>query len=324
MKLAGPDASYSSMSTDHPVRKAVADLEADVVLLSSAVLTRQTADQLRAQCASRSHEECILILTTFGGYPDAAYLMARFLNAAYPKGFKAFIIGQCKSAGTLLALGAKEEIVMGNRGELGPLDIQVPEKDEPFRLGSGLELFEALNNLAQSTYEMFEAYMLQLIGRSAGQLSVKTAAKIATELAVGIMAPIASQIDPLQLGRQERALNIVKAYAKRLGVPNSVVGKLATEYPDHGFVIDFKEAESLLSKKVREPNEQECALEYELSQAGIPGLYDPQPADRPFIVRLAEQQQPKRENVYAGRPDLRGNQEESPSQVDGQRPRDGS
>ena len=34
----------------------------------------------------------------------------------------------CKSAGTLLALGA-DEIIMSNLSELGPLDIQLPDRD---------------------------------------------------------------------------------------------------------------------------------------------------------------------------------------------------
>ncbi len=243
--------------------------------MSSAAINRDTANRLRKLHDKCSHEDCILILTTFGGDPDAAYLMARCLRGGHPNGFRAFIIGRCKSAGTLLALGANE-IIMGSRGELGPLDIQVLEKDEPFQHGSGLELFTTLNSLAQHTFTTFETYMLQLIRRSESQISMRTAAKIATELTIGIMAPISQQIDPLQLGRKERALNIGKAYAERLGVPAQVVGKLATEYPDHGFVIDFEEAAKLLGGSVRTPNETETKLESVLFSLEGPRLYEQQ------------------------------------------------
>ena len=160
------------------IGKALNALDADVFYVS-AVLDRDTASKLKDLHDQRSHEDCIVILTTFGGAPDAAYLMARFLRDGHSEGYRAFIMGRCKSAGTLLALGARE-IVMGSRGELGPLDIQVSEKDEPFRLGSGLELFTTLNSLAQHTFATFETYMLQLIGRSSSQISMRTAAKIAT------------------------------------------------------------------------------------------------------------------------------------------------
>ena len=217
---------------------------------------------------------------------------------------------------------------MGRRGELGPLDTQVLEKDEPFRLGSGLELFTTLTSLAQNTFTTFETYMLQLIGRSFRQISMKTAAEIATDLTVGIMSPISQQIDPLQLGRRERALNIVKAYAKRLGIPDKVVGKLATDYPDHGFVIDLKEAEKLLEGKVRAPNDGEVGLEKALSRCDIPGLYDPLSHPQPgIVVRLndiaSQPQSEAQEETHGQEPDLRGDQEGERSEVDGERSGDG-
>ena len=128
------------------------------------------------------------------------------------------------------------------------------------------------------------------------------------------MSPITGQIDPLQLGRRERALNIVKAYAERLGVPDHVVGKLATKYPDHGFVIDLKEAEKLLDGKVRAPNENEAGLERALTLCNTPGLYDPLPYPHPgIVVRLNDlaspQQNETQEDTHGEEPDLRGNQE---------------
>ena len=117
--------------TRSEIVQAVSALDADVLYVSG-VLDRDTADILREVHSRRTRGKCILVLTTFGGDPAAAYLMARFLRDVHPDGFTVFIPGRCKSAGTLLALGARE-IVMGDRGELGPLDIQVSEKDEPFR-----------------------------------------------------------------------------------------------------------------------------------------------------------------------------------------------
>ena len=307
--------------------QAVSALDADVFYVS-AVLNRETAELLREEHRRSSHRQCVLILTTFGGDPDAAYLMARFLRDSHPNGFTVFIPGRCKSAGTLLALGARE-IVMGSRGELGPLDIQVSEKDEPFRLASGLELFTTLNSLAQNTFTTFETYLLQLIGRSASQISMKAAAKIATELTVGIMSPISQQIDPLQLGRRERALNIAKAYAERLDVPRDVVAKLATGYPDHGFVIDLKEAQDLLKTRVRAPTKNEAKLEAALHRSSIPGLYDQTPhPPGAFVMRLNDITNRADNSTQATTDDeestIRGDSTRERTEVDGERARDGA
>ena len=315
------------MSEASRIKEAVSALNADVLYVS-APLDRGTADQLRKLSRRSEHEDCIVLLTTYGGDADAAYVIARLLDRDRPNGFRAFITGRCKSAGTLLALGARE-IVMGSRGELGPLDVQVSEKDEPFRVGSGLELFTTLNTLAQNTFTTFETFLLALIGRTGGQISMKAAAKIATELTVGIMSPISQQIDPLQLGRRERALNIAKAYAERLGVSDNVVGALATGYPDHGFVIDLEEARKLLGPMVRAPNDAEARLEIALRNhpLGV-GLYDPPPySQKSIILRLNDiptQQRAKTEETHGEGPNLRGGPEGERTEMDGERVGDGA
>lgn len=260
--------------------------------------------------------------------------MARFLRDTYPNGFRSLIFGRCKSAGTLLALGSTE-IVMGARGELGPLDIQVSEKDEPFRVGSGLELFTALNSITQNTFMTFEHYLLGLIQRSGSQISMKTAAKIATELTIGIMSPISQQIDPLQLGRRERALNIVKAYAHRLNISEKIVAELATGYPDHGFVIDCQEAKTLLGNGiVRVPDEQERELEEALAASDIAGLYSPYHYHYPdvgIVLRLnssldalPEEELEATDEEHDDHGDVRGSQKKERSEVDGERSPDGT
>lgn len=266
----------ATISTQDEIRRAVDALETDVFYVSAPV-TRESADSLRAVHArGASRGRCILVLTTFGGHPDAAYIMARDLRNAYPNGgFTVCIFGFCKSAGTLLALGA-HEIVMGSRGELGPLDVQVSEKDELGRYGSGLEIFSSLNVLTGASYTMFHRYLRETVERNDGQISTKTAAEIATKLTVGLMSPISEQIDPLRLGRRQRALDIAKRYAMQLGVPERAAVTLTTDYPDHGFVIDLPEASKLLGpQKVRPPNEAERRLEAAL--ATKPDLYFPQP-----------------------------------------------
>lgn len=62
--------------------------------------------------------------------------MGRFLQEQY-ESITIFVPSLCKSAGTLLAM-AGHELVLTDFGELGPLDVQLSHKNEPFQQRSGL------------------------------------------------------------------------------------------------------------------------------------------------------------------------------------------
>ena len=253
------------------IRSAAGALRADVYYLSG-TLSRETDARLRVVAErSRQHDRCVLVLTTSGGDADAAYLIARFLHRVYARVIVC-VFGYCKSAGTLLALGC-HEIAMGLRGELGPLDVQLSEKDELARVGSGLEIVASLNLIAATAFSSFENYLVATVQRSGGQISTKTAAEIATNLTVGLVAPISGQIDPIRLGREQRAMEIASAYAERLGISPQAIARLTTDYPDHGFVIDLTEAREFLDH-ARELDPLERALEEAVAGA-IPAVYYP-------------------------------------------------
>ncbi len=257
------------------IRSAAAALNADVYYVSGAI-SRATDVRLREEAErSRRRDRCVLVLTTSGGDADAAYLITRFLRGTY-EDVTACVFGYCKSAGTLLALGC-HEVAMGLRGELGPLDVQISEKDELARFGSGLETVTALNSLAETAFASFESYLVTTVQRSGGQISTKTAAELATNLTVGLVAPISGQIDPIRLGREQRAMEIASAYAERLKVPPQAIARLTTDYPDHGFVIDLTEAREFLNH-ARDLKPAERKLEVTLASA-MPGVYVPSAGD---------------------------------------------
>ena len=60
----------------------------------------------------KKHDKALLLLSTPGGDADAAYRVARNFKRAY-KDFTLGVMGDCKSAGTLIALGATN-IVMSS------------------------------------------------------------------------------------------------------------------------------------------------------------------------------------------------------------------
>lgn len=110
-----------ALFTDSPL------LTTDIYTYSGEIFP--TLDRLvRDRVDTPTNKQCALILTTPGDDADAAYKIARILQATYGS-FSLIVPSDCKSAGTLMALGAKE-IVFGRYGELGPLDVQIFDPDE--------------------------------------------------------------------------------------------------------------------------------------------------------------------------------------------------
>jgi hypothetical protein len=237
------------------------------VLLYNGPIDRPYDDKVIEECAkTRRRENVILILCTLGGDPGAGYRIARCLQQNYKK-FTVWIVGPCKSAGTLITMGA-HEIVMSDHGEMGPLDVQVGKKDELWETDSGLTVLSAIKALEEKSFELFESCFLNLKGRSGGRITLKTATELATKLAIGTVSPIIAQIDPIHVGEVSRAMDIGLEYGKRLSdVSNNskpdTLQKLINSYPSHDFVIDRRETKNMFAN-VRKPTDKEIELIAEL------------------------------------------------------------
>ncbi len=254
--------------------------DADVILYSGEIEDTTADNLIRIARQNNRRKNVFLMLATRGGSADAAYRIARSLQSHYTK-FIIYIYGICKSAGTLVAIGA-HEIILSDFGEFGPLDVQLGKKDELFENTSGLNTIQALNSLNNRTLEFFRTILLDLRQGSKGQISTKLASEIATHLSTGVYERIYSQIDPEQLGSLERTINIASEYGERLksdNVKEGTLAKLVSSYPSHSFVIDIKEAETLFNK-VRKPTETEEAL------AECISFVTRGPANNPFVQKL--------------------------------------
>ncbi|WP_051528673.1 SDH family Clp fold serine proteinase [Microvirgula aerodenitrificans] len=219
----------------------------------------------------KAKDRAILVLATNGGDPNAGYRIARALLHTYGKGnFSILIPTSCKSAGTLMCIGASE-LVIADRGELGPLDIQVSKPDEMFQNSSGLDILQAVKYLESAALTSFRKALVD-INRGSG-VSTKTAASIADGLIASLYQPVVSQIDPVRLGEMQRAINIAQKYGERLNAyhENLLEGalqKLIWDYPVHEFVIDRAEAKELFSK-VRSPcHEESIICDYLVANVG--------------------------------------------------------
>ncbi|AYE29327.1 hypothetical protein ISJ10_09310 [Burkholderia pseudomallei] len=225
------------------------------------VVSREISRSLHADLSShvrnqQRHKQCTLFLTTFGGDPNAAYRISRCLRHHYTH-VRLVIPSVCKSAGTLIAIVANE-LAIGDLGELGPLDIQVRKDSELAERSSGLDIIQALEATHHHAQRAFRAALYD-IRRS--RLSTKLAGEFAAKLAVGVVAPLYAQIDPIRLGEMQRAMRIVHEYGLRLqrytdSLNEDALEKLVAEYPAHGFVIDRKEAGELF-RTVTTPTDEE-------------------------------------------------------------------
>lgn len=207
-------------------------------------LTR-VLDKHREQGKVRT--KCTVFLTTYGGDAHAGFRVARCLRHHYKKGVRVVVPSYCKSAGTLVAIGANE-LAIGDLGELGPLDVQVSKPTEILERGSGLDYTQALMVALDHAQTAFSQSLLQMRGRL--RLSTKMAGELASQLACGVVEPLYAQIDPNRIGEMQRAIQIAHEYGSRLdghgsNLKEGALDSLVAGYPSHSFVIDRKEARRL-------------------------------------------------------------------------------
>ena len=243
----------------------------DISLIYVGPITRhgylKLSDLLEEQASSdKKQKEGYLTIISLGKDIDAAYRIARAMGHHYPDGWTLFIPYLCKSAATLIAIGANQ-LVISDRGELGPLDVQLSNKQELFERSSGLAINAALDSSDKRANNLFENILMSL--RNAG-LGTEIAARVASDMACGFVSPIIKQIDPIEYGEYNRALTITLEYGARLrekfrNIDFESIAKLTYAYNSHSFVIDKKEATTLF-KRVKSPDEGEKQLEKKIRE----------------------------------------------------------
>jgi hypothetical protein len=297
--MLGQQKATQTVSGEKPVYQVAAEAiaavaMADVLLVNSPI--RRPLDQVIMDLARKRRRlpNVVLLLTTEGGDPDAAFRIARCLQDNYET-FRLLVGGYCKSAGTLVALGAKE-LIIADCGELGPLDVQMSKPDELAQMQSGLTATSALTTLHAQAFQAFENFFLQLVARSGSAISTRTATQIAVQLACGLFSPIYGHVDPMHVGEAGRALSIAQKYGQLLNdrsenLKARSLNELATNYPSHGFVIDRMGASKLFNA-VRKPNDGEQMLLDALQSAVI----EPVTSYEAALVAYLNQELPEPQN----------------------------
>jgi hypothetical protein len=203
---------------------------------------------------------CMLTLRTMGGSADAAYRLVRTLGRQYRR-LIVYIDDSCKGAGMLLALAA-DELVISDFGELGPLDLVSQHAIMPGHRESGLAPLQGLQALRAEAQTTFELYLTRFRSRRSLGMTSRSALEHASALSIGLMGPVFSHIDPLQIAEVDRAVKTATLYAQRLGgnhLKEGAFDHLLTSYPSYDFVIDREEAHDLF-RTVRAPDPEEGAF----------------------------------------------------------------
>lgn len=198
-----------------------------------------------ASCCStgKANDQVVLALVTYGGEANSAFRIGRLLQVMY-KTVVVFAPSLCKSAGTLIATAA-HRLVISPFGEIGPLDVQLPQRDEIAGQRSGLTTRSALADLKMQAFDFYETFMLGIISRSAGSVSFKLASELAAKATSDVMSSVYSQINPENLGQDYRDLSVATSYGTTLAErsknlrPDSI-RRLVHDYPSHDYVIDFE------------------------------------------------------------------------------------
>jgi hypothetical protein len=239
----------------------LAQLRQADILVYSGELTRPGDGDLALEHNERRRQpNCMFVLRTLGGSADAAYRLVRTLRRHYRR-LIVYVDDCCKGAGMLLALAA-DELVMSDFGELGPLDLV---SQHAITLGhgeSGLAPVQSLQALHAEAETSFERYLARFRSQRSLGMTSRLALEHASALAIGLMGPVFSQIDPLHIAEVDRARQTATLYAQRLGrdhLKEGALDRLLTAYPSHDFVIDREEANELL-RTVRAPSVEEAAF----------------------------------------------------------------
>lgn len=239
--------------------------------------------------ANKKSETALLVLATPGGDPHQGFRIARALQYTYGQ-FDALVPRFCKSAGTLIVIGAKR-LYLDDMSELGPLDVQVKKSDEVIGRNSGLDILQAVNYLHLQAMTAFRGYLLELT-RDAG-LSTKVASDISSKLTTGLYEPVFAQLDPMKLAEMQRALEIAHAYGTRLNeksgnLKDFGLNALVSGYPSHGFVIDRKEARQLFID-VQKPTQVMADLSKALHAEMEKNTYNSEPSVNLYSLPIPTQ-----------------------------------
>ena len=239
-----------------PFTKLLNRLKTDVLIIKHAIYD-ELFDKIVNEVVAKYKEKKLsdklsLFLVTSGGDANIAIKIVNFLQSIYKNGYSQYVISRCKSAGTIICCGATDLVFVKYFGEIGPLDAQLLKKEDfKFQQQSSLNVFSCLQKLQTDLM----IYFIRLVST---EYSPDRAIKMCDIMSKNMYEPICRQINPYQLGEISRAMEIAKKYCNIANSKYKIllddgIEQLVNGYPNHGFVIDAKEAlKSFKKEKIKE------------------------------------------------------------------------
>ena len=156
------------------------------------ILEDPDADMLEEvlQNSDMKGKELVLIINSPGGDALAAERIVNICRSFSKGGFSAIVPKMAKSAATMVCFGAKK-IIMSKTSELGPIDPQIPIRDDRGNVykylaaHEVLESYQELMTKANRTTRRVEPYLQQLARFDARDIrSIKSAVQLSESIAV--------------------------------------------------------------------------------------------------------------------------------------------
>lgn len=247
-------------------------------------------------------EKLDVILHSDGGDPSVGFQFGELFRAHCGQ-FRAIVPHHAKSAATMICLAALE-IEISWEGHLGPIDMQVIDRRDRERWMSALEGFKALEALTLfSTNYLLDSYnAIDVLTRNRwrkGEILDR-----AISMTVPAVRPLFERVDPQDVQRYTRALQVQEEYGKRLirrarpDLPAAQVQEIVTRlvfgYPDHAFVIDRQEAAEIGLPAVAPDATTEFlakAIAYAIPPDGFVGFRDGGTVVAKFLPQPHEQKE---------------------------------
>jgi hypothetical protein len=239
------------------IEKAVKDIQAqrkNPVLLLNLKRVRQVPELLFTDriLNGKKFETLDVVLQTFGGNIDAAFMFAKILRKS-AKNLNIIVPLYAKSAGTLICLIA-DTILMTELSELGPLDTQISENQDGDQqeVNSALNGFKALEQVQQHNTHTLDIVTKLIIQRC--DIKLGDAIHYAAEFCGNTSGTLYRHLNPKKIGEYARALEVGEYYGTMIltrykKIPEKKAKMLANtlvyKYPSHEFVIDYEELQKL-------------------------------------------------------------------------------
>lgn len=196
-----------------------------------------------------------LLIESPGGAPDQAFRICRLFQRR-TRHLTTIVAQYAKSAATMMAL-AGDSLILGKEAEMGPLDIQVLDREQE-RFDSALNAVQALERVNAFGMVAVDQTMALLLRRML-QKRTDVLLPMVLEYVASTLRPLFEKVDTVDYARKSRQLKVVEEYAARLmrkqygfARAKEIARHLVTNYPDHSFVIDRDE---LLSPRTNDPEE---------------------------------------------------------------------